>query len=268
MNEVKHNLGRTYYADGASPTNLNGYVSKSILWDCFKANSPHKWMRSGPKKVTPAMALGRLVHTLLLEPETFSDTFALSEFDSFRSKAAQEWRDAQEAEGKIVITSDQHDLARDMQGEIALAMEEVMPLGYDAEVAVYNHSLRVKGLIDAVPRNGGFLFDLKTTSEIPADENAMERFILGRGYHWQAAMYLDLWNAATGEDRSGFTFLLAETNPACETAVVNLSEKMIDTGRGEYQHALMMWQQCLKENKWTKRYNSPITLELPTWYQV
>lgn len=48
--------------------------------------------------------LGQLAHMILLGGD---DTFAISEFADFRTKAAREWRDEQIAAGKNIITQEQ-----------------------------------------------------------------------------------------------------------------------------------------------------------------
>ena len=98
MSQLVYNLGRKYYEGGASPSNLGGYVSKSMLWDFDQ--SPWKWFHSGPKETTPAMEFGSLVHCLALTPTEYAETYAVSEYDSFRTKAAQEWRDSMVAQGQ------------------------------------------------------------------------------------------------------------------------------------------------------------------------
>lgn len=266
--EIKRNMGASYYKDGATPDNLSGYVSKSILWDCFKARSPYKWRYGKPKEPTPAMAFGSLVHTLALTPQRLHEEYALSEWESFRTKAAQEWRAEQETNGKTVVTQEQmfaaNEIALTIQDELDPAFSE----GPEYEVAIYADTPhKVKCMIDVVPASAPGLIDIKTISSIQ-DEQTLVRTILSRGYHWQAAMYLDLWNAATDQNRTDFHLLFIETEAPYETAWVKLSKKMLDTGRGEYQHALMQWYQCVKSGVWPKTINGVLTAELPAWYGI
>lgn len=54
---------------------------------------------------TPAMNLGTLCHAELLEPGSLEGQFAIlpDEFPDFRTKAAKQWRDEQQAAGRIVV---------------------------------------------------------------------------------------------------------------------------------------------------------------------
>lgn len=254
--------GREYYADGASPKNLGGAVSKSILWSF--AQNPRKWFHGGPVEPTPAMNLGSLAHALWFQPETVQKDFAVSEFDSYRTKAAQEWRDEQVAAGNMVVTQEQMDNAYEV---VYYAKARAYYLGLSSyEVAVYAEvgPTKVKGMIDIVPRYGAALADLKTTTTI-GDVNNITRTILSRGYHWQAAMYLDLWNAASGEDRNEFHIIFAETCDPYETALVKLDSELIQHGRVGYMNALSRWQECVRKNDFPSAYPEEITITLPAW---
>lgn len=264
--EIKHAMGAEYYRDSATPTNPSGWVSKSILWDCFKRRSPYKWKHGKKEKMSDPMIFGILVHAVAFQPSRVHEEFAISEWENFRTKAAQEWRDEQLAAGKIVVSQEQAQRASEMDdviaGEIAATHGQCQ-----YEVAVYSDvAHKVKGQIDIVPPKSDFLVDLKTTSSIPEQE-AIPGMILSRGYHWQAAMYLDLYNAATGECRDKFELLLIETEAPYETARVILSEKMIESGRLEYQIALDRWAYCVSKNRWQKRIDSCYVADLPAWYK-
>ena len=267
-NKIQKNMGREYYKLSATPQNPDGYVSKSLLWQVFRESSPFKWKNGKTKKdITPATAFGSLVHTMAFQPDLFREEYAISEWDSFRTKAAQEWRDEQVAAGKTVVTEEQRRAAEDMSAIIADEIGLAIPGPCDYEVAVLSSlAHRVKGMIDIVPQDQPCLADLKTTSAIP-DEKGMVNLLLNRGYHWQAAMYLDLWNAATGDDRQDFHFLFIETEAPYETAWVKISEKMLDAGRMEYQHALMQWHQCVSTGIWPKKIQGQFVADLPAWYQ-
>lgn len=260
---VKNKPGREYHAETATPLRLDGPVSKSLLWDFHQ--SPYKWRWGKHERTSSAaMDLGSLVHALCFTPKSIPEDFAISEFDSFRTKAAQEWRDAQV--GKIVVTQETVDKASEMM-ECIMTSEELFFLGEkDYEVAAYAliGGTLVKGMIDIAPRNGNILADLKTTSSITSLD-ALTRLIVNRGYHWQAALYLDLWNAATGESRDEFQFLFIETEAPYETAWVRLSPELINAGRTGYMNAIALWQNCLAKNIWPRTIDGVATIELPKW---
>lgn len=256
---VKHNLGREYYKGGATPQNLDGYVSKSMLFDFFK--SPYKWLHSKKRESTPAMDFGRLVHAITLTPEDLGE-FVKSPFDNFRTKEAQNWK-AEAIESGMTIVSDE-DFDR------AYAISKVFWADQtedgETEVAVYSQigDVKLKGMIDVVPASSNCLIDLKTTASIDGIEG-LTRTIISRGYHWQAALYLDLWNAATGENRNEFLFFFVETLAPHEGAWVSLDQEFIRHGRNGYMQAISKWNECLKLNKFPKQIEGIQTISAPKW---
>lgn len=262
----KNKPGREYHADTATPLNLDGMVSKSMLWGFHQ--SPFKWRYGKHEKTSSqAMDLGGLVHALCFTPKSVSEEFAVSEFDNFRTKAAQEWREAQV--GKTVVTQDMMAVANEM-ADCIMNTEELFFLGdKDYEVAAYASigSTTVKGMIDIAPRHGKVLADLKTTGTI-GSLDALQRLIVNRGYHWQAALYLDLWNAATGEERDEFMFLFIETETPYETAWVKLSPALINVGRTGYMNAIALWQNCLAKNAWPRTIEGVQEIDVPKWLSL
>jgi hypothetical protein len=268
MKGIQHNLGRRYYENGASPTNSTGMVSKSMLW-AFN-QSPYKWFYGPPMKSTPAMEFGTLVHDLLLSPGD-CDKYVTSPYDSYRTNEAKAWRDEQIAAGKSVVTKDDLGRARNIE-QCLRDHPQMIGLGsYASEVAVYGKigSTQCRGMIDIVPEEEGYhLVDLKTTSNIGTAAD-VQRTILNRGYHWQAAMYLDLWNAATNEDRDKFMFIFVEVDAPHEIAILTLAPELIAHGRNEYLAAIKRYQNCLSTGIWPGAIgNDVLEVGVPAWLKL
>jgi len=256
---VKYNLGREYYKDGATPQNLEGYVSKSMLFDFVK--SPYKWLHGKKRESTPAMDFGRLVHAIALTPEDLGE-FVKSPFDNFRTKEAQNWKAEVVESGMTIVSDEDFDKAYEMAEKFFTGL--VLP--YATEVAIYSKigDVKLKGMIDLVPVHLNCLIDLKTTASIDGIDG-LTRTIISRGYHWQAALYLDLWNAGTGENRNEFRFCFIETSSPHESAWVNLDDSLIQIGRNGYMQALSKWTQCLKTNHFPKQIEGIQTISAPRW---
>ena len=259
ISKVKYNLGRDYYKDGATPQNLDGYVSKSMLFGFAKSN--YKWFNSKKRESTPAMDFGRLVHAIALTPDDLGE-FIKSPFDNVRTKEAQAWK-AQAVESGMTVVSDED---FDKAHAISKKFWENKVNDGSCEVAVYSQigDVKLKGMIDLVPASSKSLIDLKTTANIDGLDG-LTRIIISRGYHWQAALYLDLWNAATGETRNDFLFFFVETSAPYETAWVNLDEDLIQRGRTGYMNALAKWNECVKLNKFPCQIEGIQTISAPKW---
>lgn len=110
----------------------------------------------------------------------------------------------------------------------------------------------VQALLDIVPRKisefSKSLADLKTTRN--AGVMPWQRWCYQAGYHIQAAFNLDLYVAATQEDRCQFCFILQENFAPWETGKRLLSQDFLDLGRAEYKRLLANYCWCLKHNHW------------------
>lgn len=110
----------------------------------------------------------------------------------------------------------------------------------------------VRCLIDLVPRlDSEFpksLGDLKTTRS--AALHSFTRFSFNMGYYIQAAFDLDIYMAATGEDRCNWCFVLQENYPPFQTGKRLASMEFLSMGRAEYRRQLANYCWCLKNGKW------------------
>lgn len=262
---IEHNLGRAYYMRSASPTNLDGPVSKSLLWDF--APSPYKWRHSSGRESTRAMDLGTLIHAAILEPNVpLDDIAAVSPFADFRTKAAQEWKADQREMGKMIATEEDIRAASGCEQVFAEDYSQRFAGDYKTEVAVFGviGATQIKGMIDLVPDNLDVLVDLKTTARI-GNLRDVANTIISRGYHWQAALYLDLWNAASGENRTRFVICFIEVAAPHESAWVEISPELIEAGRVGYMNGIAKWQSCVAVDVWPRQHEGITLIEKPAY---
>ena len=57
-------------------------------------------------------------------------------------------------------------------------------------------------------------------------------------YDAQAALYLDVWEVATGEDRQDFKHIVQESYAPYQTQLRLISAEFLEIGRMKYQKAL------------------------------
>lgn len=112
--------------------------------------------------------------------------------------------------------------------------------------------LPVRCLMDLVPRVGTefdkSLGDLKTTRS--AALKSFTRYAFTMGYHIQGAFDLDMFVAATGQDRCNWCFVLQENYPPFQTGKRLLSEDFLTLGRVQYRQLLASYCACLKSGVW------------------
>lgn len=110
----------------------------------------------------------------------------------------------------------------------------------------------VRCLLDFVPRVGSefekCLGDLKTCRT--ASVMAFQRDCFRLGYHIQAAFDLDLFSAATGQDRNTWCWLLSESYPPYQPGKRIMSQDFLTLGRASYARLLENYATCVHTGKW------------------
>jgi len=263
MSKIIQGLGEEYYNRTATPRDLSGPVSKSLLWDFNQ--SPYRWYnKSREKESTPAMRTGVLYHTACLEPHKLETEYIVSPYSDFRTKEAREWRDSMT--GIQVITADEY-IRAESAGYAFRKNPAIEHLpDYQTEVAVFAEVFGTpcKCMIDLVPSEGSSLIDLKTTQSIESLDQ-LTSLVINRGYHWQASLYCDLWEIATGEKRNEFIIVFMAVDRPFEMATVLLDEDFIKLGREGYMQALAKWNQCVQNKHFPPAIDGLQTLSPPKW---
>jgi hypothetical protein len=113
----------------------------------------------------------------------------------------------------------------------------------------------VQCLTDLIPPKkdlamGKWLADLKTARN--GDPALWSRVVEDNGYDVQAALNLDLYRAATGEDRTDWVFAVQENEPPFHVVspLPALTCEFLEWGRSKYQFALAYYANCLASNQW------------------
>lgn len=110
----------------------------------------------------------------------------------------------------------------------------------------------MKSLIDLLPKLDsefekciGDIKAVRSGATVP-----FKKQVAKMGWHIQAALYLDVYKMATGEDRVDFCFLGVENFEPYEPYRKTMSEKFLSIGRSAYETLLKRYCQCLKANVW------------------
>jgi exodeoxyribonuclease VIII len=259
---IRHDLTNAEYH--ASPA-----ISKSGLDLIRKAPALYRWRQANPTEQTPAMRLGTLTHTVVLEPDLFERETAVRPegIDRRTSAGKADWAAFElEAEGKEIITNEEwtklaaiRDAVRSHPAAAkALAGSPVIEQSIFWEA----DGIACRCRPDCVTERG-VIVDLKTTRD--ASPEGFAKSVASYRYHVQAAFYSDGYRAAFGEAPRGFVFIAVETEPPYLVAVYVASETMTSRGRIEYQADLDTFRECLATDTWPGYSSSPLTLDLPKW---
>ena len=233
---------------------------------------PSRWINGYESEETKASEWGSLIDALALDGHNFDAKFAVIPETYPATKTGEpkewnwnatyckEWRDAQG--GKQVVKHETHQQAQnaikflfgDPQiGElIKFSKHQVMVMGEyrDEETGLI---IPLKALLDLVPdlkhpQFGKCLADLKTCNS--AAIYPWTKSVFDHSYHVQAALYLDLYTATTGEDRTDWLHVLQESFPPWQVGKRLLSAEFVELGRLKYVSALRRYCQCLKAGQW------------------
>lgn len=257
-------------------------VSSSNLRSILEANggSPaHFFMgwSGNPDRIVEEdldhFTFGRAAHHLLLGQELFSQAFAVRppEFDSWRTQASKDWRDAQLLNGKGVITPADVEviqaiasrLAKDpyvRQGILNGQIERSL-FFRDEETGLW-----CKSRPDAIPTVSGDFADFKTTTSVQMRD--ITKTISDFGYHQQAALVREAAEKVLKIPMSSFSLVFAEKKPPYCVRVVNIEEEDLDRGHAMNVAARRLIAKCLKAKRWPGPGEGYIaTVRLPQRYR-
>lgn len=260
-----------YHADTAGD---RPSLSASIAGTLVSRSPLHAW-RQHPRlgnvnrEPSAAMERGTLVHALVLGTEAGVEVI---EADSFRSKGAQEARDAARAAGRIPLLAAEYaeveamaDAVRtnlrslgitlDGESEIAVSWEEDSSLG----------PVLCRGMMDHLVLDRGLVMDLKTTRD--AHPLKCARSMVEYNYDVQWAAYTSAV-AALRPDLAGrveMLFLFVESEPPyCVTPVLP-DGSMRELGEMRWGRAVETWARCLAADYWPAYATEPIYVSAPPW---
>lgn len=261
----------TYLRQDAARGDPNYIMSRSELAEF--ARCPSRWRAGYKDGDTDATDWGSLIDCMVMQPQEFANRFVVTPETYTDSKgvdkpwnwnatACKEWREARD--GKQPVKHKDHQLAlravdrlfsdRAVASLLQQAKVQVMLMGEYRDEAS-GLVIPLKALVDFVPEAdlcaGAFktaLGDFKTASS--ASPRAWPRVVFERAYHAQAALYLDLYNAATGEERDTFLHVIQENYAPFEAGKRMLSQEFIELGRMAYVNALNSYAQCLANDHW------------------
>lgn len=202
---------------------------------------------------SPAILFGKALHCLILEPDQFKSRYVIAEKVDRRTSAGKEyWAGLEKFKGsrEIIDEHQYHEIcmARDSVLSDKDASEFIKGASYESSIFWNDKDTDVpcKARPDILHHN--MIVDLKTTED--ASEDAFRYSIKKYGYHVQAAMQLDGYNAINNTNHNNFVIIAVEKSPPYAVAVYLMHEEAIEKGRILYKSALERFRECLDDNVW------------------
>jgi hypothetical protein len=211
-----------------------------------------------------ALTVGRVLHTLILEPQKETATVAIwkgarrfgKEWDAFKVAS----------DGKDIVTADEYEMVSAMRDTfLGKALTRNLLKGASVEgVAVWTDpatGIELKARLDIY--KPGAVFDLKSTSTQTKEDFLRDAYKFG--YHRQAAWYLDAARAVTGQAFDEFFIVAIEKKAPFDLSVYRVDQSMIALGRAENAQNIALYATCLASDVWPGRPEIVEQLTLPGW---
>ena len=229
---------------------------------------PPKW----PHPETASMALGTLVHGLLLGGESVIEIppEALTSNGQRRGKAWEAFCAANA--GAILVKPEEYALARGIADNVLANPTAARILAADgpAEESLFwtdaETSLALRARPDKLaifPSGEVIVADLKVVRD-PTGKGfpyAIEDY----GYAVQAAFYLDAVELVGGKAPDAFVFVAVRNDPPYECRVWELADSAVELGREQYRRALADLSRRLVTQDWkSPGADDCQTIDLPT----
>lgn len=252
-----------YHADTA--------ISKSDLDLIAKSPMHYKHYKNAPKEQTPAMLLGSVTHKLVLEPDKFTDEYAVAPAVDKRTKDGKAtWSEFMEkvTDKHTVIDETLYKQAKEIAESVLNHPVAAKLLhGGQAEISYFwetSDGIKCKCRLDYLRSDIKTIIDFKTTQNSSPEEFTKSAY--NYRYHVQAAWYMDgLKNC--GVDIDNFIFIAVETKPPFPVIVYVADELMLKLGGIEAAENLETYRKCIKTDIWHGYEEQPKvhSLSLPDW---
>ncbi|MEO0467607.1 MAG: PD-(D/E)XK nuclease-like domain-containing protein [Pseudomonadota bacterium] len=251
-------------------------VNRSFLWEMRRspAHAHHKAVNGDAD--TPALLMGRALHTAVLEPQELDGRFAVRpEGINRRTKIGKaEWAAFEEANAHKSILPGAQDMAtlkgvRDAIQAHPLAKRLCTGPGMTEKTALWTDDatgVRCKAKYDRVVSGGGgsaIVVDLKSTDD--ASPRGFGRSVYKFGYHFQAVHYLTGLDVVAGEMARRFVFVAVEKKPPHGIGIYELDFAYIEAARNEWGELLARYAKCKERNSWPSYPADIQILEAPEW---
>lgn len=233
---------------------------------------PEKWHNGFRSGATAETKWGTQLDCLVCSPEQFAVRYVRTPLTypdkktgeakdwNWNANFCKEWRKEQgeveclTPETLTELEAAAFALRKDAQIQELLSVSQKQVLiEADYEDKATGIIVKLKGAVDFAPdaNHAGYgrcLADLKTCAN--ASQRAWAGEVNSYGLDVQAGLYLDIWTAATGEDRCEFRHVLQENFPPYQVGKRILSQEFLNIGRAKYQSALRLYCQCLATDTW------------------
>jgi hypothetical protein len=246
------------------------FAMPGINWSLLKymRESPrmYKHRLSVPREDTPALALGRAVHTLVFEPEKFDAEYAIW---TGGRRAGNEWNAFQDLHcDQTILRAQDVEMVTQLAEAIARhpLVQPYLDGGEFERVITWTDpdtGLPCKGKPDWILPHARVLLDLKTC--VCNEARRFGAMAARYGYHAQLSHYENGIEAGLGWRPKRVLIVAAEKDEPHDVAVFELDPEARYAGHEEVAELMRKVKVCTDTDSWPGRYTDEQALALPAW---
>ena len=252
-----------YHADPSERPSLSSHLA-GILLARSPAHAKLSHPRFGgafPEKPSDEMNVGSIIHGLLLGGG--ADVVEI-DVENYRTKAAQEARDAAYQAGKVPILHHKYEALLSTVEEI----KRVLPVDFadsrrEVTAIWKSDGCPCRARLDSLFDDWAIV-DLKTCENANLSSESLSMFSFG--YHRQAVANIEAVETLIPESagRVKFFDLFVETTPPYGVIMAELAGDFRDLGQRQWKRAKSLWAQCLNVGTFPG-YPQTKTVNAPAW---
>jgi len=218
------------------------------------------------KKDASHFRVGRMVHHAILNPsepfpditcypETYVDEKGVEKAWHRGVKSCKLWEQDQILKGKTVLSRDEFQEIHGCVNSLAINQTAcgLLSQGY-SEVSLFKRfdingtSFIGKARIDWVPSGGSALVDVKTVRRGEGTTESFSKCVKFDGYGFQAAYYLQLWNACNPDEyRDEFVWIVVEKEAPFAVSFFYIDCDQVASFRNSVQQRIEIFADCIRE---------------------
>jgi hypothetical protein len=263
-----------YHVDPCETPSLSASIA-NLLFDASPLHARNAHPRLNPNyrpEEAKHLDLGKLCHSLLLEG---IDSAVIIDAKNYRTKAAQEQRDAARLAGKCPILAHEVEEVAAMlkacreQLDAHTEASDAFTNGKPEQTLIWRESNGVwcRARVDWLHDSHELLDDFKTTSA-SANPEVLSRTMFTNGWPIQAAFYLRGLSMLFPKVQPKFRFICQETYAPYALSVMSLDPATLAYAANEVEYAIHQWGECLRTDYWSGYPARIAYAELPAWKEA
>lgn len=256
-----------YHRDPCERPSLSSSLAKLVVEE-----TPRKAWLAHPR-LNPAFAeesddkfnLGDAVHDYLSSGGARVRT--IPNFTDYKKDAAKAERDKLKAAGVVPLLEHQSDAVNEIVANVMIELERrKIDLGaQEAVLVAEDRSVLLRAMMDSF--NPPWISDFKVTAINLANDFTVGKQIADLGYDLSAWFYMRVAELVFPEHagRLKFRWIFVEKDAPYGVRIIEADNTCLEMGRRKAEHAIGVWQRCLRENRWPHLEHLPATVPYPTF---